>query len=162
MRRADVPELLRLMAAIVTFEGGRNFALTEADLLRLGFGDRPEFGAFVADAGKGNLVGMAVHYEIPFMHTMRPLMMMKWLFVEADQRGKRLGQRLMQSVAHNAKAMGHNRFCWFVLKTNVPAQAFYQGVGATADPEWDRWMLESEAFAKLAAPTAYQSATKML
>jgi GNAT superfamily N-acetyltransferase len=152
MRASDVAELLRLMAAIVTYEGGQGFVLTEADLLRLGFGDRPEFGAFVADSGDGKLVGMAVHYEIPFMHSMRPLLMMKWLFVDANQRGRRIGQRLVEAVARHAKATGHNRFCWFVLKTNAPAQAFYRGLGATPDPQWDRWMLASEAFATLATP----------
>ncbi|WP_407151025.1 hypothetical protein [Bradyrhizobium sp. ORS 86] len=77
MVESDVPELLRLMHAIVSFERGQNFALSEAELLRRGFGERPEFGAYVADVGPGALAGMAVHYEIPFMHTLQPLLMMK-------------------------------------------------------------------------------------
>src|SRR5262249_17969906 len=79
MTEGDVPELLRLMHAIVSFERGQNFRLDEAELHRRGFGERPEFGAYVADAGVGALAGMAVHYEIPFMHTLQPLLMLKWL-----------------------------------------------------------------------------------
>src|SRR3954447_3227113 len=75
MVREDMPELLRLMKGIVAFEGGSDFRLTEAELLRRGFGERPEFGAFVADRGDGRLAGMAVHYEIPFMHALQPLLM---------------------------------------------------------------------------------------
>src|SRR6202521_2073181 len=71
MNESDVPELLRLMRAIVSFERGQNFSFDEVELLRRGFGKRPEFRAYVADAGTGSLAGMAVRYEIPFMHTLQ-------------------------------------------------------------------------------------------
>ena|SRR4030081_588897 len=93
MNERDVPELLRLMRAIVSFERGQNFSLDKAELLRRGFGKRPEFGAYVADAGTWSLAGMAVHYEIPFMHTLQPLLMLKWLYVDPECRGGRVGQR---------------------------------------------------------------------
>ena len=80
MNERDAPELVRLMRAIVSFERGENFSLNKAELLRRGFGDRPEFGAYVAEAAPGSLAGMAVHYEIPFMHTLQPLLMLKWLY----------------------------------------------------------------------------------
>jgi len=79
MNEGDVPELLRLKRAIVSFERGQNFSFDEAELLRRGFGARSEFGAYVADGGTGSLAGMAVHYEIPFMHTLQPLLMLKSL-----------------------------------------------------------------------------------
>ena len=151
MAREDVPELLRLMEGIVTYERGSGFRLTEAELLKRGFGERPEFGAFVADRGDGKLVGMAVHYEIPFVHTLEPLLMMKWLFVDPEHRGGRVGRRLVRRMARHATETGHRKFCWFVLKDNAPAQAFYRGIGATPDPEWDRWMLGPEAIAAMAA-----------
>jgi diamine N-acetyltransferase len=141
MVREDVPELLRLMQGIVAYERGTDFRLSEAELLRRGFGERPEFGAFVADRGDGRLAGMAVHYEIPFMHTLQPLLMMKWLFVDAGMRGRGIGRLLMQRMARHAVEMGHEKFCWFVLKDNSRAQAFYRDVGAAPDPDWDRWAL---------------------
>lgn len=151
MVREDVPELLRLMEGIVTYERGSGFRLTEADLLRRGFGERPEFGAFVADRGGGRLAGMAVHYEIPFMHTLQPLLMMKWLFVDPELRGLGIGRQLMQRMARHAMETGHQKFCWFVLKDNAAAQSFYGGIGATPDPDWGRWVLEADAIASLAA-----------
>lgn len=150
LMRTDLPELLRLMDGIVTYERGTRFRLTEGELLRRGFGDRPEFGAFVADRGDGRLGGMAVHYEIPFMHTLQPLLMMKWLFVDPDLRSAGVGRLLMQRMARHARETGHDKFCWFVLKDNARAQAFYRGVGATPDPEWDRWMLGTDAITSLA------------
>jgi GNAT superfamily N-acetyltransferase len=150
MNENDVPELLRLMRAIVSFERGQNFSLDEAELLRRGFGKRPEFSAYVADTGPGSLAGIAVHYEIPFMHTLQPLLMLKWLYVDPEYRGKRVGQRLLRQMALHARATGHDRFYWFVLNDNVPAQSFYQGLGATEDPEWRRWMMPANALNRLA------------
>jgi ribosomal protein S18 acetylase RimI-like enzyme len=151
MNESDVPELLRLMRAIVGFERGQNFSFDEAELLRRGFGKRPEFGAYVADAGTGtgSLAGMAVHYEIPFMHTLQPLLMLKWLYVDPECRGGRVGQRLMRQMALHARATGHERFCWFVLNDNMLAQSFYRGLGATEDPEWRRWIMPTNALNRL-------------
>lgn len=150
MQEADVPELLRLMRAIVSFERGQDYRLNEAELVRRGFGVRPEFGAYVADIGDGALAGMAVHYEIPFMHTLRPLLMLKWLYVAPGYRGGRVGQRLMREVAMHARATGHETFCWFVLNDNRPAQSFYRSLGATEDPEWRRWVMPAAALERLA------------
>jgi len=150
MNEGDVPELLRLMRAIVSFERGQDFNLNEAELLRRGFGERPEFGAYVADAGPRSLAGMAVHYEIPFIHTLQPLLMLKWLYVDPECRGGHLGQRLMRQMALHACATGHQRFCWFVLNDNVPAQTFYRRLGATQDPEWRRWIMPANALSRLA------------
>ena len=149
MDESDVPELLRLMRAIVSFERGQDFSLDEAELLRRGFGERAEFGAYVADAGAGSLAGMAVHYEIPFMHTLRPLLMLKRLYVDPECRGGRVGQRLMRQMALHARATGHERFCWFVLDDNVLAQSFYRGLGAMEDPEWRRWIMPAGALNRL-------------
>lgn len=151
MAREDIRELLRLMEGIVSYERGTEFRLTEAELLRRGFADRAEFGAFVADRGDGQLCGMAVHYEISFMHTLEPLLMMKWLFVDADVRGQGVGRRLMQRMARHAIDTGHKKLCWFVLKDNGPAQAFYRELGATPDPDWDRWMLGMDGIVSVAA-----------
>jgi ribosomal protein S18 acetylase RimI-like enzyme len=150
MALADVPELLRLMRAIVEFERGRDFRLNEPELLHRGFGERPEFGALVADGGNGRLTGMAVHYEIPFMHTLQPLLMLKWLYVDPQYRGDRIGLRLMRELALHAEATGHDRFCWFVLNDNLRAQGFYRKLGAITDMEWRRWVLPPSALSLLA------------
>jgi ribosomal protein S18 acetylase RimI-like enzyme len=150
MNESDTPELLRLMRALVSFERGQNFNLNEAELLRRGFGERPEFGAYVADRGPGLLAGMAVYYEIPFMHSLQPLLMLKWLYVDPDFRGERVGQKLMRQMALHARATGHEHFRWFVLNDNALAQSFYRGLGAMEDPEWRRWIMPSSALNKLA------------
>lgn len=150
MRETDIPELLRLMQSIVQFERGTNFQLTEAELLKRGFGESPEFGAYVADAGHNRLAGMAVHYEISFMHSLKPLFMLKWLYVDPEQRGYKIGKRLMQAICQHAISLGHNQFNWFVLYENEKAQRFYRSLGATPDPEWKRWIMPPESIRALA------------
>jgi ribosomal protein S18 acetylase RimI-like enzyme len=71
--------------------------------------------------------------------------------VDPEHRGGRVGRRLVRRMARHAVETGHGKFCWFVLKDNAPAQAFYRGIGATPDPDWDRWMLGPDALAVLAA-----------
>ena len=99
MQKSDIPEVLRLMEAIVVFEGDTDFSLTENDLLKRGFGDRPEFGAIVAQGEKNQLIGIAVHYNIPFMHNQNPSLMLKWLYVDTNYRGKSVGRKLLSGLA---------------------------------------------------------------
>lgn len=150
MTQSDVPELLRLMKAIVQFERGTDFSLTEDYLLRWGFGSTPTFGAFVAEVSPGRLCGMAVHYLIPFMHTTKPRLMLKWLYTDPEFRGRGVGHSLMGAMARYAEQNGHSGFRWFVLKDNENAQAFYRAVGGRTNPDWDYWHLPGEALSALA------------
>lgn len=150
MRKADIPEVLRLMEAVVIFEGDTDFSLTEIDLLNRGFGDRPEFGAIVAEGTQNQLIGIAVHYNIPFMHNHNPSLMLKWLYVDANQRGKNVGRKLLRGLAQYALKYGYNKFNWFVLGTNVDAQRFYQSIGANPDNKWIRWTITPDNMVKMA------------
>ena len=151
MKQADTLELLRLMHGIVTYEKGTDFALTQADLGRWEFGPQPLFGAFVAEAAPEALAGMAAYYVISVLHNARPLLMLKWLYVDPKFRGGEVGRLLMQAVARYAQAQGHESFCWFVLKDNGPAQDFYRSLGAQPDANWDYWNMPATALAVLAA-----------
>lgn len=82
------------------FEGDTDFGLSESDLLSRGFGANPQFGVIVADEGNNKLVGIAVHYNIPFMQLVKPSLMLKWLYVDANQRGKNIGRRLLKVLLY--------------------------------------------------------------
>lgn len=154
MRPADAPELLRLTHALVGFAFGAGVTFDEAEVLKRGFGPNPDFGAFVADAGDGALVGMAVFYEMPFMHLLRPILVLKWLYVDPSHRGSRVGRQLMQRLARHALATGHSTFRWSVLHDDAPAQAFYSRLGAMPEPDWQRWVLPADALKRLAMKPA--------
>lgn len=144
MRRSDIPELARLMRAIVEFEGDSDFLITEADLLQRGFGEHPEFPALVADTGNDQLAGIAVYYTIPFMHNLKLQLMLKWLYLDSDRRGKNIGRRLIGVLSEHALRHGYAKFSWFVLSNNLPAQQFYRSLGAKPDDKWIRWTISPE------------------
>lgn len=150
MKVQDIPEVLRLMKAIVFFEGDTDFSLSESDLLSRGYGKNPQFGAIVADAGNDKLAGIAVHYIIPFMHNLQPSLMLKWLYVDTNQRGKNIGRRLLKGLAQYALNNGYKKFNWLVLGNNVDAQKFYSCMGAKPDDKWIRWTITPEKMKVLA------------
>jgi len=98
----------------------------------------------------GKLVGIAVHYIIPFMHNLKPSLMLKWLYVDTGQRGKNIGRRLLKGLAQYALNNGYKKFNWFVLANNVDAQKFYSSLGVKPDDKWIRWTITPEKMAVLA------------
>ena len=101
----DAPGLLGLMRELAVFEGYiDDFRVTEADLLSFGLGPQVRFGALVAaDTTSGRLLGMAVHYVIPWTYDMRPTLVLKELFVAQDARGSGVGHGLMGGVIGEAR-----------------------------------------------------------
>ena len=142
----DAPQLLDLMRALAVFEGYIDaFRVTEADLLSFGLGPQGRFGAVVAaEAASGRLLGMAVHYVIPWTYDMRPTLVLKELFVAEDARGSGVGQGLMNAVIDEARRIGAPRIDWLVLAGNEAAMAFYRGLGGRQDDTWLRWRLDAE------------------
>ena len=68
------------------------FRVTEANLIAYGLTENPLFGAFVAaEHSSGRLLGMAVHYVVPWTYDMRPDLVLKELFVIKDVRGLGIG-----------------------------------------------------------------------
>jgi len=148
-QREDVPALLALMRDLAVFEGYIDgFRVTEADLIEHGLGPSPRFGAFVAEQN-GRLVGMAVHYTIPWTYDLRPTLVLKELFVAETARGLGVGQALMRALAREAERIGAPRLIWTVLPDNEPARHFYAALGAQPDRAWEPWSLNADAIRKL-------------
>jgi GNAT superfamily N-acetyltransferase len=143
--RADAPLLLDLMRSLAVFEGyDDEFRVTVDDLILHGLGPRPRFGAFVADDGRGRLLGGAVHYVIPWTYDLLPTLVLKELFVEANGRRQGVGKALMEAVFGEARRIGALRVHWQVLAGNEAAKAFYRGLGAARDAKWHSWGIRLE------------------
>lgn len=143
---ADAPQLLSLMRELAVFEGYiDDFRVTEADLLSFGLGPQVRFGALVAAAvASGRVLGMAVHYLIPWTYDLRPTLVLKELFVAEAARGAGVGHGLMEAVTGEARRIGAPRIDWLVLAGNEAAAAFYRGLGGRQDDTWLRWRLDTE------------------
>jgi GNAT superfamily N-acetyltransferase len=157
--REDIPGLLELMRELAAFEDYlKDFAVTEAALLERGFSACPQFGALVAVArSAAALVGMAVHYKIPYTYDLKPTLVLKELYVLPAWRGGRIGAALMQALARRALQDGCGRIKWDVLSGNTSAECFYTALGGQRVRKWVPYSMDEEGMRHLAKGVAMTS-----
>ena len=139
---ADVPQLLELMQGLAVFEGYvEQFAVTARELVVHGL-EGARFGALVAAEPGHRLLGMAVHYRIPWTYDLKPTLVLKELFVAERARSRGVGRALMAAVVGEARRIGAPRLKWTVLPGNAAAREFYSAQGGRVESEWEPWILE--------------------
>lgn len=142
--RHDVDQLHRLMLALAEFEGYVDeFCVTEADLLRLGFhrNQEPQFECIVAELGD-LLVGYALTFVVPFTYDLRPMIVIKELYVAPAQRSRGIGQKLFAAVIENGRERNARLLRWQVLPRNTAAKRFYRKSGGKPDRAWQSWVYQ--------------------
>ncbi len=141
----DVPKVLELMRGLAVFEGYIDrFAVTEQDLIDHGLCDTPRFGVLVAELD-GRVIGIAVHYAIPWTYDLKPTVVLKELFVEDGARSSGAGAALIAALKRHAAAIGAPRINWTVLAGNEPAKRFYRRQGGSADEIWEPWTMATSS-----------------
>lgn len=141
LERRDVIEALGLMRELAVYERYIDgFRVTEANIIDKGFGDSPCFGVFVAEVS-GDISGIAVYYTVPWTYDMKPVLVLKELFVSKHVRGTGVGRALFKQVETHALEIDASRIVWTVLTDNVAAKRFYTDVGGRQDDEWELWEL---------------------
>jgi GNAT superfamily N-acetyltransferase len=129
--RADVPTLLALIRQLAAFEKKPHKAVvTEADLLRDGFGPQQKFRALVA-TWEERPAGYASFFYFYSTFQGRSALFLEDLFVLEGSRGKGIGKALLAAVAKLAVDDGCFGLRWEVLDWNQPAIKFYEKLGAT-------------------------------
>ncbi|TFW01539.1 GNAT family N-acetyltransferase [Oxalobacteraceae bacterium OM1] len=131
----DVPALIAMMRTLAELEGTGPLVRTDAAILaRDGFGERPHFGAVLAeiDGAAAGYVSYTVNYSIwagnQYLHV-------DDVFVAEPFRQAGVGTLLMQAIAKEATTHGLAFVRWTVETDNVRAIAFYQKLGATVWPK---------------------------
>jgi GNAT superfamily N-acetyltransferase len=128
--RDHVPALLALIRELAAYEKKRDTAVvTEADLLRDGFGPQPKFRALIADWNR-EPVGYASFFYFYSTFQGRPALFLEDLFVLEEFRSKGIGKALLAAVAKLAVEEGCYGLRWEVLDWNQPAIEFYEKLGA--------------------------------
>lgn len=148
-RPEDVPDVLRLIRALATYEREPEAVVTtEADLHRWVFGEDPVANVLVAEAD-GAVVGMALWFRTYSTWTGLPGIHLEDLFVDPAARGSGLGKALLTALARIAVDRGYQRVEWVVLDWNTPSIEFYEALGARPMQEWSTYRLTGEALASL-------------
>jgi GNAT superfamily N-acetyltransferase len=147
---ADAGLLLRLIRELAAFERAPDAVVaTEADLVRHGFGEHPQFEAILAFRG-GEAVGAALFHSRFSTWLGRPGLYLEDLYVVEQARGEGVGRRLLARLAAIALQRGWGRIDFHVLDWN-PARRFYERLGMSHHREWLRYGADEAALKRLAA-----------
>src|ERR1035438_1564877 len=147
---ADVPQVLAFIRALAAFERAPEAAIvTEADLLRDGFGSNPFYSCLIAELD-GKPAGFALYFFNYSTWTGRPGLYLEDLFVQPNFRGLGIGKVLLKAVAAVAVEKNCPRLQWEVLDWNTPAIDFYRAMGAEFLDEWRNVRVSGEALQLLA------------
>ena len=148
--RDDVPAIRQLIRDLAEYEKEPQSAVvTEADLLRDGFGERPLFRVVMAE-WEGEVAGFAFYFFNYSTWQGRPGLYLEDLFVRPAHRGRGIGKALLVHLAGVALRENCGRFVWQVLDWNEPALRFYESLGARVMKEWLTMRVDGEALRRLA------------
>jgi GNAT superfamily N-acetyltransferase len=123
--------------------------LTEAQVVRDGFGERRYFEVLLAQIDSAP-VGFALFFHNYSTWEGRPGIYIEDLFVEERVRKLGVGRKLIAAVAKIAKARGCGRIDLSVLDWN-PARGFYARLGFRRTEGWDVFRLGEPELTQISA-----------
>lgn len=148
---ADAAVIVQLIRELAAYENepASSVKITEADVLRDGFGERPRFEALLAGRD-GRADGLALFFHNYSTWEGRSGIYLEDLFVRESARGQGLGLALMQRLAGIAVERGCKRLDFWVLHWN-PTRDFYHHLGFRHMDQWLPYRLDGAGLSKLAA-----------
>jgi GNAT superfamily N-acetyltransferase len=145
----DAPLLRALICELAEYERERDqVGITEADLVRDGFGPQPKFRALIAE-WDGRPAGYSLFFGFYSTWVGRPGLFLEDLFVRQEFRGQGIGKALLATVARIAQRENCYGIRWEVLDWNQQAINFYKTLGATFLDQWKSVLLTGEALERI-------------
>jgi GNAT superfamily N-acetyltransferase len=134
-KKEDCPRLLDLVHELALFERApEEVTVTLAEFEDAGFGNKPVWKAFVAEAD-GLVVAFALYY-VRYSTWKGCRMYLEDLIVTENWRGKGVGKLLFDQLVQEARELGFNGMTWQVLDWNEPAINFYKKYEAAIEAGW--------------------------
>ena len=116
--------------------------ITEADVMRDGFGPHRRFEVLIAEVDR-KAVGFALFFPNYSTWEGKPGLYIEDIFVEESLRGTGIGRKLIAAVAKIAHSRGCARIDLAVLNWN-PARGFYHRLGFRHAEPWQIFRLAAE------------------
>lgn len=131
----DMKSVLGLIQELADFEKEPDaVVVTEADLIRDGFGPTPLFHVFVAEVDL-KIVGIALYYY-RYSTWKGKTIHLEDLVIKQSMRGSGIGYALYSEIIKQGKKEGVRRIEWNVLDWNTNAIDFYKKSGAKVLDDW--------------------------
>jgi GNAT superfamily N-acetyltransferase len=148
----DVDAIVALIRGLAEFERLSHLCRATPETLAPHlFGPRPVAEAVVAESA-GRVVAFALFFTNFSTFLALPGLYLEDLYVEPGQRGRGIGEALLEHLARLAATRGCGRFEWSVLDWNEGAIRFYERMGATVMPDWRICRIAGETLAAFAGP----------
>lgn len=145
----DAPLLRTMICELAEYEHELDqVTISEDDLRRDGFGEKPRFRALIAE-WDGQPAGYAVFFGYYSTWAGRGLYL-EDLFVREKFRERGMGTALLARVARIAIEEHCRGVHWEVLNWNTKAIEMYREIGATFPDQWRRVLLMGDALENLA------------
>src|ERR1700680_2748485 len=140
----DVSLLKNLICELAEYERERDqVVITEAHLVRDGFGPQPKFRALIAE-WDGQAAGYALFFGFYSTWAGRGLFL-EDVFVREQLRGRGIGKALLAAVARIAVQEDCYGVQWEVLDWNEKAIELYKSLGAEFRDRWRPVSLTDDA-----------------
>jgi len=150
----DAGLLARMIHELAEYERELDqVTVTEADLVRDGFGREAKFRAVIAEWDR-QAAGYAFFFGFYSTWAGRPGLFLEDLFVRPQFRGLGIGKSLLAHIAGLAREEQCFGVRWQVLDWNQAAIDFYKSIGATFLDDWRSVLLTDEPFQRLAEKAA--------
>jgi GNAT superfamily N-acetyltransferase len=145
----DAATIVRLVRELAEYEKLADHVwITEADVLRDGFGEPPRFECLLAEID-GEAVAFALFFHNYSTFEGRPGIYLEDLHVTEAARGLGIGRRLMGRLAALALERGCRRLELWALHWN-PARDFYERLGFRHMQDWLPYRIDGDALRRLA------------
>lgn len=126
---ADVPTVHALLTDLAqTLDESTSMTASEADLLREGFGESPQFRVLLAEYDD-RAVGLVLFFHAYSSWRGRLGVYVQDLHVVGAMRGSGLGRRLLAAAADTGRAAGCSHMRLSVAATNAAGRRFYRQIG---------------------------------
>ena len=133
--KEDCSRLLVLVQELAEYERApKEVTVTLDHFIESGFGAKPVWWAFVAEADK-KIVGFALYY-VRYSTWKGQAMYLEDIIITNEMRGKGIGKLLFDRLIEEAREKKFNRIIWQVLDWNEPAINFYKKYNADIDAGW--------------------------
>lgn len=127
----DAQIVFDLIMGLAQHEGSADYILTSPEKMRQdGFGTDGHWGALIAE-NDGTPVGFLSFVWTYAIWAGERVMNIDDLFVHENQRGKKIGEKLMFAAKELCKNQQVKRLRWEVEADNLGAIRFYERLGAT-------------------------------